>query len=349
VGNLHVADVDLNTESVRFHGKGAKDRRVRFGPKTARALSRYLRARDNHKGAELPNLWLADRGAAPLTPNGIEAPQPIRDEVTRLAVRLQRGWRLRDALQAYATELADPTADLVVAGLLVAARGSITYYGHSCRRARQRLGGVGEPDCGGRVNCLPRLGWIELTARARASSTSGCDVDGSPQTPGCGWYVDIAHAGSIATRYCHMLTHPYVHEGQTVAVGQVIGIVGSSEHSSGPHLHFEVHVSETPTDPIPFMASMCAPLGLVDPPATCQPADNGSVRAMDRRDPKASRSSVITGPDRIFTSDLPLGNSAVRRQRPLMPISGRRFRMPPSRIRVQEVWPAPYGPGHDLE
>jgi integrase/recombinase XerC len=72
VGNLLVADVDMQTESVHFHGKGAKDRRVRFGPKTARALSRYLRARDRHKGAGLPNLWLADRGAAPLTPNGIK-------------------------------------------------------------------------------------------------------------------------------------------------------------------------------------------------------------------------------------------------------------------------------------
>jgi integrase/recombinase XerC len=72
VGNLLVTDLDLNTESVHFHGKGAKDRRVRFGPKTARALSRYLRARDKHKGAGLPNLWLADRGAAPLTPNGIK-------------------------------------------------------------------------------------------------------------------------------------------------------------------------------------------------------------------------------------------------------------------------------------
>jgi integrase/recombinase XerC len=72
VGNLVVNDLDLNTESVQFHGKGAKDRRVRFGPKTARALSRYLRARDKHKAATLPNLWLADRGTAPLTPNGIK-------------------------------------------------------------------------------------------------------------------------------------------------------------------------------------------------------------------------------------------------------------------------------------
>ena len=67
-----VDDVDLTTESAHFHGKGAKDRRVRFGPKTARALSRYLRARDKHKGNELPNLWLAERGGKTLAPNGIK-------------------------------------------------------------------------------------------------------------------------------------------------------------------------------------------------------------------------------------------------------------------------------------
>jgi integrase/recombinase XerC len=49
VGNLLLSDVDLDTESVRFHGEGGKDRRVRFGPKTARALSRYLRARDKRR------------------------------------------------------------------------------------------------------------------------------------------------------------------------------------------------------------------------------------------------------------------------------------------------------------
>jgi site-specific recombinase XerD len=57
VGNLLITDVDLNTESVHFHGKGAKDRRVRFGPKTGRALSKYLRARAKRRGAdEVPQL-----------------------------------------------------------------------------------------------------------------------------------------------------------------------------------------------------------------------------------------------------------------------------------------------------
>jgi integrase/recombinase XerC len=72
VGNLQLCDVDLSTESVHYHGKGNKDRRVRFGPKTARAISRYLRARVKHRGAELPDLWLAERGVRPLAPNGIK-------------------------------------------------------------------------------------------------------------------------------------------------------------------------------------------------------------------------------------------------------------------------------------
>ncbi|GAA2611401.1 hypothetical protein GCM10010399_47810 [Dactylosporangium fulvum] len=73
VGNLMLDDVDMNTESVRFHGKGSRDRRVRFGPETARAFSRYLRARAKRRGADqVPNLWLAERGARPLLPNGIK-------------------------------------------------------------------------------------------------------------------------------------------------------------------------------------------------------------------------------------------------------------------------------------
>jgi murein DD-endopeptidase MepM/ murein hydrolase activator NlpD len=93
----------------------------------------------------------------------------------------------------------------------------------------------------------------------------GCNRDGSAQTPGCGWYVDIRHAGSVYTRYCHMIRQPSVHVGQIVTAGQIIGYVGSSGHSGSTHLHFEVHLGDqsrnTAVDPIPFMIKHGAPLG----------------------------------------------------------------------------------------
>jgi murein DD-endopeptidase MepM/ murein hydrolase activator NlpD len=99
----------------------------------------------------------------------------------------------------------------------------------------------------------------------RTGGDWGCDRDGDPAlTRGCGWYVDINHPGGVVTRYCHMLTHPSVVEGQQVAAGDVIGVSGSSGHSSGPHLHFEVHLGDhtsgTAVDPVGFMASVGAPL-----------------------------------------------------------------------------------------
>lgn len=97
------------------------------------------------------------------------------------------------------------------------------------------------------------------------ASTGNCDVDGSPLVLGCGWYVEILHADSVVTRYCHMLTRPMVTVGQMVQVGQQIGVVGSSGNSSGPHLHFEVHLhrdvsSRGAVDPVPYMVAKGAAL-----------------------------------------------------------------------------------------
>jgi murein DD-endopeptidase MepM/ murein hydrolase activator NlpD len=90
-------------------------------------------------------------------------------------------------------------------------------------------------------------------------SAGSCDVDGNRTLSGCGWYVEVQHAGNIVTRYCHMVRRPLVVVGQTVAKGQVLGHVGTSGSSSGPHLHFEVHLNAPPAtranavSPITFM------------------------------------------------------------------------------------------------
>jgi len=93
VGNLTLDDIDMTTDSVRYHGKGSKDRRVRFGPRTARALSRYLRARAKHKGAALPDLWLADRGVQRLAPNGIKLMLKRRGRAAGVAHVHAHRWR----------------------------------------------------------------------------------------------------------------------------------------------------------------------------------------------------------------------------------------------------------------
>jgi signal transduction histidine kinase len=72
-------------------------------------------------------------------------------------------------------------------------------------------------------------------------SQGSCDVDGNGALRGCGWYVEVQHEGDVVTRYCHLVRRPPVAVGQPVSRGAILGHVGTSGSSSGPHLHFEVH------------------------------------------------------------------------------------------------------------
>ncbi len=67
-----------------------------------------------------------------------------------------------------------------------------------------------------------------------------------------GFRVIIAHDGGLRTSYSH-LSGIFVEEGETVARGQVIGQLGSTGNSTGPHVHFEVWQGASKVNPLGLM------------------------------------------------------------------------------------------------
>ena len=65
---------------------------------------------------------------------------------------------------------------------------------------------------------------------------------------GHGNYVQIRHAGGLGTGYAHM-SRIIAHAGEHVRAGQLIGYVGSTGLSTGPHLHFEVFRNNVAVNP----------------------------------------------------------------------------------------------------
>ena len=69
---------------------------------------------------------------------------------------------------------------------------------------------------------------------------------------GYGNYTCINHGNGIATCYGHQSVL-MVKVGDQVKQGQVIGLVGSTGYSTGPHLHFEIRSQGSYLDPCPFL------------------------------------------------------------------------------------------------
>jgi murein DD-endopeptidase MepM/ murein hydrolase activator NlpD len=74
-----------------------------------------------------------------------------------------------------------------------------------------------------------------------------------------GLYISIDHGASMETRYAH-LSRLAVAAGDNVKKGDLIGYVGSTGRSTGPHLHYEVRIDGLAVNPIPYMVESEAQL-----------------------------------------------------------------------------------------
>lgn len=87
---------------------------------------------------------------------------------------------------------------------------------------------------------------------APVRATGAGQVVTSGAAGGYGNLVEIDHGAGLSTRYGHM-SALLVQEGQWVEAGTVVGRLGSTGRSTGPHLHYEVRVDDEPVDPMRFI------------------------------------------------------------------------------------------------
>jgi len=81
----------------------------------------------------------------------------------------------------------------------------------------------------------PRGSWVLAAREGRVAETG--------RARACGWYVTVEHANSWRTVYCHLKSDPRrlgLVQGLAVPALGVVGEVGSTGHSTGPHLHFSL-------------------------------------------------------------------------------------------------------------
>lgn len=84
------------------------------------------------------------------------------------------------------------------------------------------------------------------------ATRAGTVTVASYQAGGAGYYVSINHGDGFASIYMHM-TRYVVSKGQSVAQGELIGYVGSTGISTGPHLHFGVSYGGTYVNPMAYL------------------------------------------------------------------------------------------------
>ena len=141
--------------------------------------------------------------------------------------------------------------------------GSVDYYDADGKSAKKFLlrkpmsGGTFRSGFGARNH--PLLGVVKIHTGVDWAAPRGTPImaagDGivtyAKWKNGYGNYIEVQHTNGYATAYAHQTAFAKgIAEGVRVRQGQIIGYVGTTGLSTGPHLHYEVHVNGTPVDPL---------------------------------------------------------------------------------------------------
>ena len=113
-----------------------------------------------------------------------------------------------------------------------------------------------------------RFGWRSDPINSKSAYHQGVDIRGRKGSDvkatangivkienydrGNGRYVLVDHGNGFITKYAH-LKKSLVQKGNTVERGQVIGLVGSTGRSTGPHVHYEIHYDDKIVNPTRFV------------------------------------------------------------------------------------------------
>jgi len=93
---------------------------------------------------------------------------------------------------------------------------------------------------------------IRATKGEKIRATAAGKVLKAFKNGGYGNYVEIDHGNGYRTVYAHLQNY-LVKKGEPIEQGQVIGQVGTTGRSTGPHLHYEIRLNKKPLDPQKYM------------------------------------------------------------------------------------------------
>ncbi len=146
--------------------------------------------------------------------------------------------------------------------------GQTDYYDENGRGASRAL--LKTPISGARltsgfgVRKHPLLGYTKMHEGVDFGASSGTPIHAAGsgmievagRESGYGNVVEIKHSARFKTMYAHMSRFAAgIRPGVQVNQGQVIGYVGSTGRSTGPHLHYEVRINDRPTNPMLIRAT----------------------------------------------------------------------------------------------